>query len=109
MDTEHSATATQDPPAGSRWLVTVTRLPTEDPAARMRMLRTLESLGAAVLREGVYVLPDTPDNRHALERLAQLRGAERGHRQRAARRAADDAQQRAVQAPVRPLARATTS
>jgi hypothetical protein len=37
----------------------------------MRMLRTLESLGAAVMREGVYLLPDTPDNRHALERLAQ--------------------------------------
>jgi hypothetical protein len=71
MDTDHSATAMQDPPAGSRWLVTVTQLPTEDPAARMRMLRTLESLGTAVLREGVYVLPDSLDNRHALERLAR--------------------------------------
>ncbi len=71
MDKDHSATAMQDSPAGSRWLVTVTQLPTEDPAARMRMLRTLESLGAAVLREGVYVLPDSPDNRRALERLAR--------------------------------------
>ena len=70
MDTDHSAAAMQDPPAGGRWLVTVTQLPTEDPAARMRMLRTLESLGAAVMREGVFVLPDSPDNRHALERLA---------------------------------------
>lgn len=70
MDPERSATAMQEAAAGSRWLVTVTRLPTEDPAARMRMLRTLESLGAAVMREGVYVLPDTPDNRHSLERLA---------------------------------------
>ena len=65
MQTEDSALA------ASRWLVTVTQLPTEDPAGRMRMLRTLESLGAAVMREGVYVLPDTPANRHALERLAQ--------------------------------------
>jgi hypothetical protein len=71
MQTDPSATAPQDPPAGSRWLVTVTRLPTEDPAARMRMLRTLESLGAAVMREGVYVLPDSTDNRRALERLAR--------------------------------------
>ncbi len=65
METEESARA------ASRWLVTVTQLPTADPAGRMRMLRTLESLGAAVMREGVYVLPDTPENRHALERLAQ--------------------------------------
>jgi hypothetical protein len=71
MDPERSATAMQEAAAGSRWLVTVTQLPTEDPAARMRMLRTLESLGAAVMREGVYVLPDTADNRHSLERLAQ--------------------------------------
>jgi hypothetical protein len=71
MQTEQTATANGNPAAGSRWLVTVTQLPTEDPAGRMRMLRTLESLGAAVMREGVYLLPDTPDNRHALERLAQ--------------------------------------
>jgi hypothetical protein len=71
METERTATANGFPAAGSRWLVTVTRLPTEDPAGRMRMLRTLESLGAAVMREGVYVLPDTQDNWHALERLAQ--------------------------------------
>jgi len=71
METESAATAGQVPAASSRWLVTVTQLPTGDPASRMRMLRTLESLGAAVMREGVYVLPDTPDNRRALERLAQ--------------------------------------
>jgi hypothetical protein len=71
MNTERSATANPEAAADTRWLVTVTQLPTEDPAGRMRMLRTLESLGAAVMREGVYVLPDTPDNRRALERLAQ--------------------------------------
>lgn len=71
MHTEHAATANGDPAAGGHWLVTVTQLPTEDPAGRMRMLRTLESLGAAVMREGVYLLPDTADNRRALERLAQ--------------------------------------
>jgi hypothetical protein len=52
------------------WLVTVAQLPTEDPAARMRVLRTLESLGAAVLREGAYLLPDTAPNRQSLDALA---------------------------------------
>jgi len=52
------------------WLVTVAQLPIEDPAARMRVLRTLESLGAAVLREGAYLLPDTQDNRRSLDALA---------------------------------------
>jgi hypothetical protein len=71
MDPQRSATAMPEAAAGGRWLVIVTRLPTDDPASRMRVLRTLESLGTAVMREGVYVLPDTADNRHALERLAQ--------------------------------------
>jgi hypothetical protein len=53
------------------WLVTVALLPTEDPAARMRVLRTLESLGAAVVREGVYLLPDTAANRQSLDALGQ--------------------------------------
>src|SRR5206468_1447590 len=35
-----------------------------------RVLRTLESLGAAVMREGAYLLPDTAANRQALEALA---------------------------------------
>ena len=52
------------------WLVTVAQLPTEDPAARMRVLRTLESLGAAVMREGAYILPDSAANRQALDALA---------------------------------------
>ncbi|OGA70097.1 MAG: hypothetical protein A3G81_26360 [Betaproteobacteria bacterium RIFCSPLOWO2_12_FULL_65_14] len=56
------------------WLATVTQLSTEDPAARMRVLRTLESLGAAVMREGVYLLPDTPDNRQALDALIEYVG-----------------------------------
>ena len=60
------------------WLVTITQLPTEDPAARMRVLRTLESLGAAVMREGAYLLPDTPSNRQALETLADYIGKSAG-------------------------------
>ena len=53
-----------------RWLALVASLPTEDPAARMRGLRTLESLGAAVIREGVYLLPETSATRQGLEYLA---------------------------------------
>jgi hypothetical protein len=56
-------------PATAHWLAYVTSLPTEDPAARMRVLRTLESLGSAVMREGVFLLPDTPAARQGLSAL----------------------------------------
>jgi hypothetical protein len=49
----------------------VAQLPTEDPAARMRVLRTLESLGATVMREGAYLLPHSGANRQSLEALAE--------------------------------------
>ena len=49
----------------------IANLPVEDPAARMRMLRTLESLGAAVMHEGAYLLPDTAACRKGLEALAE--------------------------------------
>ncbi|MBV8031003.1 MAG: chromate resistance protein [Betaproteobacteria bacterium] len=55
---------------GSGWLLLVAQLPVDDPSARMRVLRTLESLGAAVIREGAYLLPDSAPNRQALESLA---------------------------------------
>ena len=93
MQTEPTATANGNPAAGSRWLVTVTQLPTEDPAGRMRMLRTLESLGAAVMREGVYLLPDTQDNRRALERLAHYVAQNAGVASVLRVDAADEAQQ----------------
>jgi hypothetical protein len=58
------------PPPGSRWLVFVTQLPTDDPAGRMKVLRTLETLGCAPLRDGVYLLPDSSENRRGLAKLA---------------------------------------
>jgi len=61
-----SRTAPQD----FRWLALIATLPTEDPAARMRVLRTLNSLGAAMVRDGVFLLPDTGANRQALEHLS---------------------------------------
>ena len=55
-----------------RWLALIASLPTENPAARMRGLRTLESLGAAVIREGVYLLPETSATRQGLELSRRL-------------------------------------
>jgi hypothetical protein len=56
--------------SAAHWLALVALMPLEDPAARMRVLRSLESLGAAVMREGAYLLPDSPANRRSLEALA---------------------------------------
>jgi hypothetical protein len=56
--------------SAAHWLVMVALMPLEDPAARMRVLRSLESLGAAVMREGAYLLPDSPASRRSLEALA---------------------------------------
>jgi hypothetical protein len=76
--------SSQPPTAGSipttaRWLALIANLPTEDPAARMRILRTLESLGAAVIREGAYLLPDNPGTRQGAERLAEYIVKGNGH------------------------------
>src|SRR5262245_26477375 len=40
------------------WLTLILSLPTENATARMRAWRALKSSGAAVLRDGVYLLPD---------------------------------------------------
>jgi Protein ChrB, N-terminal len=69
---------TEQPPMTApnvgNWLVCIANLPIEDPAARMRILRTLESLGAAVIREGAYLLPESAENRQALARLTEYIG-----------------------------------
>jgi hypothetical protein len=62
----------------AQWLVMVLQLPLEDPAARMRVLRTLESLGAGVMREGAYLMPDTPAARQSLDALADYIGKSAG-------------------------------
>ena len=58
-------------PSAADWLLCVASMPADDPATRMRVLRTLESLGTTVLREGVYLLPETEANRQSLETLAE--------------------------------------
>lgn len=65
------ATAKDTAQQDTGWLAFIASLPVDDPASRMRVLRTLESLGCAVLREGVYLIPDNPGNRQGMARLAE--------------------------------------
>jgi hypothetical protein len=66
--------ALPDASQATHWLVFVAQLPVDDPAGRMKVLRTLETLGCAVMREGVYLLPDSADNRQGMQRLVDYVG-----------------------------------
>ena len=68
---EQSASATS-------WLLLVATLPTDVPAPRMQVMRTFETLGAAVMRDGVFLLPDSAANRQAVERLVAYISANGG-------------------------------
>ena len=46
--------------ATSEWQVLILSLPSNRATVRMRVWRALKALGAAVLRDGVYLLPDIP-------------------------------------------------
>lgn len=52
------------------WLALITSLPTRNATARMRIWRALKALGCAVLRDGVYLLPDHLSARTALQAQA---------------------------------------
>lgn len=52
------------------WLTLITSLPTENATVRMRAWRALKASGAAVLRDGVYLLPESPPCRMTLETIA---------------------------------------
>lgn len=52
-----------------KWLLLVLGLPTVNATERMRAWRGLKSCGAAVLRDGVYLLPDQTGGREALEAI----------------------------------------
>jgi len=49
------------------WLILIMRLSGRSGTPRMRIWRALRGLGAAVLRDGVYLLPASPTRREALE------------------------------------------
>lgn len=50
----------------SNWLALILGLPTANATARMRAWRALKASGAAVLRDGAYLLPDTAACRETL-------------------------------------------
>jgi hypothetical protein len=49
------------------WLLLVTNLPGQNQTSRMRIWRALKAAGAGLLRDGVYVLPETPDSARVFE------------------------------------------
>jgi hypothetical protein len=58
------------------WHLLVLSLPTENATARMRAWRALKAAGAAVLRDGVYLLPDGDARRDTLDAVADdVRGS----------------------------------
>lgn len=52
------------------WLSLITSLPTENATARMRAWRALKASGAAVLRDGVYLMPERDACRTTLDSVA---------------------------------------
>jgi DNA-binding transcriptional regulator PaaX len=52
------------------WIALITSLPTENATARMRAWRSLKASGAAVLRDGVYLMPEREACRATLESVA---------------------------------------
>jgi hypothetical protein len=53
-----------------KWAMLITTLPTENATARMRIWRALKASGAAVLRDGVYLMPDRVDCLETFQNLA---------------------------------------
>ncbi|AKU11961.1 Chromate resistance exported protein [Azoarcus sp. CIB] len=62
----------------THWLFLVISLATENASARMRAWRALKGSGAAVLRDGVYLMPDRDACHATLERVATDVRAESG-------------------------------
>jgi hypothetical protein len=52
------------------WIILITSLPTGNATARMRVWRTLKASGAAVLRDGVYLMPEQDACRTTFETVA---------------------------------------
>ena len=52
------------------WLLLVATIPSASATVRMRIWRTLKTLGCASMRDGAYLLPAQPDHEEALSALA---------------------------------------
>lgn len=58
------------------WLMLITNLPGHNPTLRMRLWRAMKATGAGLLRDGVYVLPNSDASRRVLEEQAvEIRSA----------------------------------
>jgi len=53
------------------WLLLITNLPGRNQTLRMRLWRALKSTGAALLKDGVYVLPNSPLARRLFDEHAK--------------------------------------
>lgn len=54
----------------NNWISLITTLPTENASLRQRIWRALKASGAAVLRDGVYLMPEHDSHRATLDGLA---------------------------------------
>ena len=54
----------------NNWFLLITSLPTENATVRMRVWRSLKASGAAVLRDGVYLMPERVPCRETLDAIA---------------------------------------
>lgn len=79
------------------YLALVVSLPTRASSGRVRVWRALKALGCATLRDGVYLLPDTPDHDAALEEVADAAAKVDGHAEIYRLVARDDVQAAALQ------------
>jgi hypothetical protein len=82
----------------SNWVALVTNLPFDDAALRMRIMRTLEATGCAVLRNGVYLLPDTPPHRKSFSKLGEYINGAKGGAHFLSFQSADDTQEKTFRA-----------
>lgn len=62
----------------SAWQLLILSLPTRGASARMRLWRGLKALGAAALRDGAYLLPESEASQAALAELAREAEADQG-------------------------------
>lgn len=75
---DHTAAATAEH-RGRRWLLFVHQLPPRASTLRVRVWRRLQQIGAVVIKQAVYALPDSPGAREDFEWLkAEVEGAS-GH------------------------------
>jgi DNA-binding transcriptional regulator PaaX len=53
-----------------KWILLIISLPTENATVRMRAWRALKASGAVVLRDGVYLMPESGSCRSNMEAIA---------------------------------------